>query len=155
MGSGESKTKTPLREIPEETTLEELSVEDSEYKQVVAMMSLPSIPFHNPTLVRDYKISKVEKVRNPRWEDNYAKTKEAIRQSSWGTWFDPKEEQLFHGTDKVDVILKEGFDVRNARPTGMFGPGKSWPNSQNGELKADHQLSFCSETQYKKNALKS
>jgi hypothetical protein len=104
------------------TTLEELPSGHSEYQLVVDKMR-GSIKEHNTGKIKDYNIVRVEKIHNREWERKYRARRAKIQQDSWSTWWDANERWLFHGTDKLDLILSHGFDVRHASPNGMFGPG--------------------------------
>jgi len=71
---------------------------------------------------KNFEIVSIHRVQNPTMWTQYFFTRERIALENGGV---SNERFLFHGTSSstASVIIKEGFDVRVAALTGMFGAG--------------------------------
>ena len=68
-----------------------------------------------------YDIIKVQKVNNLDQFRGYERKRKQIERENGGQ---DNVRWLFHGTDQVDQILENGFDVEQAGTGGMFGKGE-------------------------------
>jgi hypothetical protein len=101
--------------------LESLADTHSEYNWVDQKMH-QTIRNHATGTFDKYNIIRVEKVHNLDQFRRYERRRRQIEQSNGG---DDNVRWLFHGTNQVDQILRDGFDVGRAGDGGMFGRGKS------------------------------
>ena len=112
------------------TKLSPLSTSHSEYKWIEEKMDKTIKP-HDTGTVKGYNILKIQKIDNIQHWRQYRKKRIRIAMENGGRSGMNEEEEkqranerwLFHGTDKADLIIQKGFDVKHASPNGMFGPG--------------------------------
>jgi hypothetical protein len=65
-------------------------------------------------------VTKIERVQSPQVYERYLLQMRFVAEENGG---DANERWLWHGTDKTDLVIAEGFDPRVCNLKGMFGAG--------------------------------